>query len=144
MQRKTSPIKLTAYCGGNPSRIGCKRISCSCGRSSRTYCYNFSVFSKGSTKWCGTGNAAEGLDDLGTLRDLDLCCRDHDLCPEVLEPGETKHNLTNDSPFTICSNRGSSRSSWGTACQEYKLDVNGEPKYQTMDMRSLRVEPQIT
>ncbi|KAL7638402.1 UNVERIFIED_CONTAM: hypothetical protein RMT77_010972 [Armadillidium vulgare] len=130
------------------------------------------------TKWCGTGNAAEGLDDLGTLRELDLCCRDHDLCPEVLEPGETKHNLTNDSPFTItlceCSNKfreclknvntpeskevaltyfstglfqcyalekpilGCNK--WAglvaQACQEYKLDSNGEPKYQTMDMRA--------
>lgn len=53
------------------------------------------------TKWCGTGNVAEGLDDLGSLREVDACCRDHDLCPEDLEPGQTRHNITNDSPFTM-------------------------------------------
>ncbi|XP_069993883.1 phospholipase A2 [Penaeus vannamei] len=53
------------------------------------------------TKWCGTGNVAEGLDDLGTLKEVDACCRDHDLCPDDLEPGQTRHNITNESPFTM-------------------------------------------
>ncbi|XP_076055999.1 phospholipase A2-like [Oratosquilla oratoria] len=53
------------------------------------------------TKWCGTGNVAEDLSDLGPLKDLDVCCRDHDLCPDDLAPGETRHNITNDSPFTM-------------------------------------------
>ncbi|XP_045623495.1 phospholipase A2 isoform X1 [Procambarus clarkii] len=53
------------------------------------------------TKWCGTGNVAEGLDDLGPLREVDACCRDHDLCPDDLEPGQTRHNISNDSPFTM-------------------------------------------
>ncbi|XP_037793602.1 phospholipase A2-like [Penaeus monodon] len=53
------------------------------------------------TKWCGTGNVAEGLDDLGTLKEVDACCRDHDLCPDDLEPGQRRHNITNESPFTM-------------------------------------------
>lgn len=53
------------------------------------------------TKWCGTGNVADGLDDLGPLRDVDICCRDHDLCPDDLEPGQTRHNISNDSSFTM-------------------------------------------
>jgi len=61
------------------------------------------------TKWCGTGNVAEDLNDLGPLADLDACCRDHDLCPDDLEPGQTRHNITNDSPFTMshcdCNNK---------------------------------------
>ncbi|CAG2100334.1 unnamed protein product [Medioppia subpectinata] len=38
------------------------------------------------TKWCGPGNTATGYDDLGQLRDLDSCCREHDLCPHSLSP----------------------------------------------------------
>ncbi|KAF2363353.1 Phospholipase A2 domain [Trinorchestia longiramus] len=53
------------------------------------------------TKWCGTGNAAEDLNDLGPLKALDTCCRDHDLCPDDLDPGHTRHNITNDTPFTM-------------------------------------------
>ncbi|XP_050688429.1 phospholipase A2-like [Eriocheir sinensis] len=53
------------------------------------------------TKWCGTGNVAEGVDDLGSFKEVDACCRDHDLCPEDLEPGETRHNITNESPFVL-------------------------------------------
>ncbi|KAK8401991.1 hypothetical protein O3P69_001228 [Scylla paramamosain] len=53
------------------------------------------------TKWCGTGNVAEGLDDLGSLKEVDACCRDHDLCPDDLEPGQTRHNISNESPFTM-------------------------------------------
>ena len=53
------------------------------------------------TKWCGTGNAAEDLEDLGPLKELDTCCLDHDLCPDDLEPGQTRHNITNETPFTM-------------------------------------------
>ncbi|CAH1174010.1 unnamed protein product [Phaedon cochleariae] len=55
------------------------------------------------TKWCGTGNVATNFTDLGILRDLDMCCRTHDSCPDVILAEATKYNLTNTSSFTRVS-----------------------------------------
>ncbi|XP_047999507.1 phospholipase A2-like [Leguminivora glycinivorella] len=52
------------------------------------------------TKWCGAGNIADGYDDLGPSRETDMCCRDHDNCPDYIAAGETKHNLTNNAFYT--------------------------------------------
>ncbi|CAG2102331.1 unnamed protein product, partial [Medioppia subpectinata] len=41
-------------------------------------------YREGSSKggsWCGLGDAADTYDDLGTKRDIDVCCRAHDHCP---------------------------------------------------------------
>ncbi|GBN03463.1 hypothetical protein AVEN_211805-1 [Araneus ventricosus] len=53
------------------------------------------------TKWCGSGNIASNDDDLGYFEDVDRCCRAHDKCNDLMVPGESKHNLTNTSPFTV-------------------------------------------
>ncbi|GFS99387.1 phospholipase A(2), partial [Nephila pilipes] len=55
------------------------------------------------TKWCGPGDVAEHLNDLGYFEDVDRCCRDHDICDDIIESGRTKYNLTNDTPFTVLS-----------------------------------------
>ncbi|XP_035222184.1 uncharacterized protein LOC118195058 [Stegodyphus dumicola] len=55
------------------------------------------------TKWCGAGDIAKNYDDLGLHQDTDRCCRAHDLCNDTLAPGETRNNLTNNSPFTKLS-----------------------------------------
>lgn len=52
------------------------------------------------TKWCGDGNNANHINDLGTFHKTDACCRDHDLCPEMIHPGQTKYNLTNNGIIT--------------------------------------------
>ncbi|XP_026666785.1 phospholipase A2-like [Ceratina calcarata] len=52
------------------------------------------------TKWCGSGNNAEGPQDLGKFKQTDACCRDHDMCSDIIEAGQTKHNLTNTSFYT--------------------------------------------
>ncbi|XP_076761450.1 phospholipase A2 [Xylocopa sonorina] len=52
------------------------------------------------TKWCGNGNIAEGPDDLGPLKETDACCRDHDMCPDIIEAGGSKHGLTNTAIYT--------------------------------------------
>ncbi|XP_075983929.1 phospholipase A2-like [Anticarsia gemmatalis] len=52
------------------------------------------------TKWCGAGNSADNYDDLGPERETDMCCREHDHCPDVIAGGETKHNLTNTAFYT--------------------------------------------
>ncbi|XP_023219933.1 phospholipase A2-like [Centruroides sculpturatus] len=48
------------------------------------------------TKWCGRGDRAKNDSDLGIFKKTDSCCRQHDKCPVVINPGETKYNLTND------------------------------------------------
>ncbi|XP_026755150.1 phospholipase A2-like [Galleria mellonella] len=52
------------------------------------------------TKWCGAGNIADDYDDLGPSEETDKCCRTHDNCPDLIEAGETKHNLTNTAFYT--------------------------------------------
>ncbi|KAJ8964745.1 hypothetical protein NQ314_004676 [Rhamnusium bicolor] len=52
------------------------------------------------TKWCGAGNIAANNTDFGTHRDTDKCCRNHDLCPDIIEGYQTKYNLTNPSFYT--------------------------------------------
>nr|AZL90156.1 phospholipase 2 [Spodoptera exigua] len=55
------------------------------------------------TKWCGAGNVADNYDDLGEEKEADMCCREHDNCPDLIPGGETKHNLTNDAFYTRLS-----------------------------------------
>lgn len=52
------------------------------------------------TKWCGPGNAAQNFSDLGNHRREDMCCREHDSCPQALERGECKQGICNKSLFT--------------------------------------------
>ncbi|KAG6449748.1 hypothetical protein O3G_MSEX006227 [Manduca sexta] len=52
------------------------------------------------TKWCGAGNIADSYDDLGSARETDMCCREHDNCPDLILAGETKYNLTNSAFYT--------------------------------------------
>lgn len=47
------------------------------------------------TKWCGRGDIALSNNDLGTDREADICCRDHDLCKEVILPFTTRYNVFN-------------------------------------------------
>ncbi|XP_017049845.1 phospholipase A2 large subunit [Drosophila ficusphila] len=55
------------------------------------------------TRWCGPGNLAENYDDLGTEREVDICCRAHDNCDERIPPKEEAYGLTNDGIFPIFS-----------------------------------------
>ena len=52
------------------------------------------------TFWCGKGNLARHYYDLGLNRELDKCCRKHDLCPVKVLGDETKYELKNESPYT--------------------------------------------
>lgn len=51
------------------------------------------------TKWCGPGDKANDYDDLGILKETDMCCRDHDFC-DSMPAGTSKYGLTNNTPFT--------------------------------------------
>ncbi|GLV38419.1 secretory Phospholipase A2 [Carabus blaptoides fortunei] len=52
------------------------------------------------TKWCGAGNISKDKYDLGSDLPTDICCRAHDMCDDVIEAGQSKHGLLNQSPFT--------------------------------------------
>ncbi|XP_033237688.1 uncharacterized protein [Drosophila pseudoobscura] len=52
------------------------------------------------TKWCGPGTAATSYDDLGAHTREDRCCREHDMCPDVLNVGECRRGLCNRGTFT--------------------------------------------
>ncbi|KAJ9587395.1 hypothetical protein L9F63_019096, partial [Diploptera punctata] len=52
------------------------------------------------TKWCGTSDIAATYHDLGKEKDVDKCCRTHDLCPVKVRSYRTRYNLTNENFFT--------------------------------------------
>ncbi|XP_059479334.1 phospholipase A2-like [Neocloeon triangulifer] len=52
------------------------------------------------TKWCGQGNVATHYGDLGLYEKTDMCCRDHDYCPDYISAGKTKYGLKNTAPYT--------------------------------------------
>ncbi|KAH8387282.1 hypothetical protein KR093_006043, partial [Drosophila rubida] len=52
------------------------------------------------TKWCGPGTSAANYDDLGPHVREDRCCREHDMCPDVLNVGDCRRGLCNRGTFT--------------------------------------------
>ncbi|XP_065084415.1 group 3 secretory phospholipase A2 isoform X1 [Ochlerotatus camptorhynchus] len=52
------------------------------------------------TKWCGPGSIATNYSDVGRYADEDRCCREHDMCPNILLPGECRRGLCNRGAFT--------------------------------------------
>ncbi|CAB3365345.1 Hypothetical predicted protein [Cloeon dipterum] len=52
------------------------------------------------TKWCGQGNIATSYADLGYYQETDMCCREHDYCPDFIPAGKTKYGLKNTAPYT--------------------------------------------
>ncbi|KAF5285145.1 hypothetical protein FQA39_LY16834 [Lamprigera yunnana] len=52
------------------------------------------------TKWCGPGASASNYTDLGTHFREDMCCREHDHCPNYIERGECKQGICNKSSYT--------------------------------------------
>ncbi|XP_043470884.1 phospholipase A2-like [Leptopilina heterotoma] len=52
------------------------------------------------TRWCGDGDIAEHNDDLGHFKETDACCRQHDLCSNIIYSGESKYGLSNGGHFS--------------------------------------------
>lgn len=55
------------------------------------------------TKWCGAGDVAANYDDLGTDKNTDMCCREHDHCPQSIKAGKSKYGLENKDTYTKSS-----------------------------------------
>jgi len=52
------------------------------------------------TKWCGAGDIAAHVWDLGSHFQTDRCCREHDFCFDVIPPRTCKYGLCNNALFT--------------------------------------------
>ncbi|XP_065288245.1 uncharacterized protein [Dermacentor albipictus] len=53
------------------------------------------------TKWCGAGDIANGYDDLGRAKEIDMCCRDHDHADDNILAFQTKHGIKNFRFYTM-------------------------------------------
>ncbi|CAM5160824.1 unnamed protein product [Eretmochelys imbricata] len=53
------------------------------------------------TLWCGAGDSAENLTELGIFQGPDLCCREHDQCAEQLSALEYNYGIRNYRLHTI-------------------------------------------
>ncbi|CAH6987677.1 Pla2g3 [Phodopus roborovskii] len=53
------------------------------------------------TLWCGVGNSAENSSDLGMFHGPDLCCREHDQCPQTISPLQYNYGIRNFRFHTI-------------------------------------------
>jgi hypothetical protein len=62
--------------------------------------HQFPMFSVAGTKWCGNSDIAKTYFDLGREKEVDKCCRTHDLCPVKVQPYRTRYNLTNEHFYT--------------------------------------------
>ncbi|KAF5291897.1 hypothetical protein FQR65_LT11381 [Abscondita terminalis] len=52
------------------------------------------------TKWCGEGNIANHINDLGSEAATDICCRAHDFCNDIIIAGGRRYNLINWASYT--------------------------------------------
>ncbi|KAI5929936.1 Group 3 secretory phospholipase A2 [Manis javanica] len=53
------------------------------------------------TLWCGVGNSARNSSELGVFQGPDLCCREHDLCPQTISPFQYNYGIRNYRFHTI-------------------------------------------
>ena len=58
------------------------------------------MLSVAGTKWCGNSDIAKTYFDLGREKEVDKCCRAHDLCPVKVQSYQTRYNLTNEHFYT--------------------------------------------
>ncbi|XP_019498583.1 PREDICTED: group 3 secretory phospholipase A2 isoform X1 [Hipposideros armiger] len=53
------------------------------------------------TLWCGVGDSARNSSELGVFQGPDLCCREHDLCPQSISPFQYNYGIRNYRFHTI-------------------------------------------
>ncbi|XP_039717957.1 group 3 secretory phospholipase A2 isoform X2 [Pteropus medius] len=53
------------------------------------------------TLWCGVGDSAGNSSELGIFHGPDLCCREHDLCPQNISPFQYNYGIRNYRFHTI-------------------------------------------
>lgn len=63
--------------------------------------YKKNLFILSGTNWCGSGNQAQGCDDLGQYKEADKCCRKHDNCPLYLTSESKNYGFKWTGLYTI-------------------------------------------
>ena len=53
------------------------------------------------TKWCSDDKNATKFKDLGHLREVDKCCRAHDICPFSISKENERWGLRNTRGYTL-------------------------------------------
>ncbi|XP_019651207.1 group 3 secretory phospholipase A2 isoform X2 [Ailuropoda melanoleuca] len=53
------------------------------------------------TLWCGVGDSAGNSSELGVFQGPDLCCREHDRCPQTITPLQYNYGIRNYRFHTI-------------------------------------------
>ncbi|KAM8814511.1 group 3 secretory phospholipase A2 isoform 2-T2 [Rhynchonycteris naso] len=53
------------------------------------------------TLWCGVGDSAGNSTELGVFRGPDLCCQEHDRCPQTISPFQYNYGIRNYRFHTI-------------------------------------------
>ncbi|XP_020035783.2 group 3 secretory phospholipase A2 isoform X2 [Castor canadensis] len=53
------------------------------------------------TLWCGLGDSAANSSELGLFQGPDLCCREHDRCPQTISPLQYNYGIRNFRFHTI-------------------------------------------
>ncbi|XP_012586641.1 PREDICTED: group 3 secretory phospholipase A2 isoform X2 [Condylura cristata] len=53
------------------------------------------------TLWCGVGDSAGNSSELGVFQGPDLCCREHDRCPQTISPFQYNYGIRNYRFHTI-------------------------------------------
>ncbi|XP_027980386.1 group 3 secretory phospholipase A2 [Eumetopias jubatus] len=53
------------------------------------------------TLWCGVGDSAGNSSELGVFQGPDLCCREHDHCPQTISPFQYNYGIRNYRFHTI-------------------------------------------
>ncbi|CAO2640359.1 Group 3 secretory phospholipase A2 [Lemmus lemmus] len=85
----------------SPSGAREKRASGQSGAPDRGHVRRRRGWTIPGTLWCGVGNSAENSSELGMFHGPDLCCREHDQCPQTISPLQFNYGIRNFRFHTI-------------------------------------------
>ncbi|XP_075389522.1 group 3 secretory phospholipase A2 [Tenrec ecaudatus] len=84
-----------------PAGAGKKRVTRQSGTSGRGYHRTKRGWTMPGTLWCGIGNSANNSSELGLFHGPDLCCQEHDHCPQTIAPFQYAYGIRNYRFHTI-------------------------------------------
>ncbi|XP_004645572.1 group 3 secretory phospholipase A2 [Octodon degus] len=84
-----------------PSRPRVKRAAEPSGAPGRRHLRMKRGWTIPGTLWCGVGDSAGNSSKLGLFQGADLCCREHDHCPQTISPLQYNYGIRNFRFHTI-------------------------------------------
>ncbi|TSM28106.1 Group 3 secretory phospholipase A2 [Bagarius yarrelli] len=97
------------------------------------------------TLWCGSGNKASNLSDLGLFEETDKCCREHDHCEQTIASFEFNYGIFNTNFFTLshCACDSKFRQCLHSA-NDRMSDVVGYGYFNVLKMRCFEFSQKMT